>query len=108
LGSALPLLADTRVRQSDQTAFTCLAVGIRRASAEVRTRQISAADTACPVGTQAVISAATEVAAAILMVITTRSEKRPAILTVSALTALRTQSREYPRTAAQGSMQVSE
>lgn len=76
-GSELPSPADTAARQTGQVAFTCLAVGIlRRASAEVRTRQTSAADMACSEGTPAVILAAMEVAAAIPMVITARDNRR--------------------------------
>lgn len=74
LGSELPLPAVTPARQTGQAAFTCLAVDIlRRASAEVRTRQTSAADTACSEGTPVVILVAMEVAVAIPMVITTRA-----------------------------------
>jgi hypothetical protein len=78
LGSELPLPADTPAKQTDQAAFTCLAVDIlRRASAEVRTRQTSAADTVCSEVTPAVILVAMEVAVAIPMVITTRVTVRP-------------------------------
>jgi hypothetical protein len=74
LVSELPLPADTQARQTGQVAFTCLAVDIlRRTSAEVHTRQTSAADMACSEGTPAVILVAMEVAAAIPMVITTRA-----------------------------------
>jgi hypothetical protein len=75
LGSELPLPADTPAGQSSQVDFTCLAVDtLRRASAEVRTRQTSAADTACSEGTPAVILVAMEVGAAIPMAITTRAK----------------------------------
>jgi hypothetical protein len=75
LGSELPLPADTPAGQSSQAAFTCLAADIlRRASAEARTRQTSAADTACSEGTPAVILVAMEVGAAMVMVITTRAK----------------------------------
>lgn len=71
-GSDRPLPADTPARQIGQAAFTFLAVDIlQRASAEVRTSQTSAADTACSEDTPAVILVATEVAA-IPMAITTR------------------------------------
>ena len=74
LGSELLLPADTPARQAGQAAFTCLAVGIlRRASTEVRTRQTSAADTACSEGTPAVILVVMEVVAAIPMVTITRA-----------------------------------
>jgi hypothetical protein len=90
LGSELPLPADTRVRQRDRAAFTCLAVDIlRRASAEVRTRQTSAAVTACSEGTPEAISVATEVVAATLMVITTRSEERQLQLSITRILARR-------------------
>ena len=73
-GSELPLPADTPARQTGQAAFTYLVVDIlRRALAEVRTRQTSAADTACSEGIPVGISAATEVVAAIPMVITARA-----------------------------------
>ena len=76
-GSELPLLADTPAMQTGQVVFTCLAGDIlRRTSAEVRTRQTSAADTACSEATPAVILVAMEVAAAIPMVITTRDIRR--------------------------------
>jgi hypothetical protein len=76
LGSELLLPEDTPARQTGQAAFTCLAVDIlRRASAELRTRQTSGADTVCSEGTPAVILVAMEVvAAAIPMVITTRAK----------------------------------
>ena len=75
LGSELLLPEDTPARQTGQAAFTCLAVDIlRRASAEVRTRQTSAADTACSEGTPAVILVAMEVAVDIPMVIVTRAK----------------------------------
>jgi hypothetical protein len=69
--------ADTPAKQTAQAAFTCLAVDIlRRASAEVRTRQASAADTAYSEGTPAVILVVMEVVAAIPMVIITRARDR--------------------------------
>lgn len=69
LGSEHPFPVAIPARQSSQAAFTCLAVGIlRRASAEVRTRRTSVADTACSEGTPAVILAA------IPTVITTRAK----------------------------------
>ena len=75
MGSEPLLPADTPARQTGQAASTCLGVDIlRRASAEVRTRQNSAADTACSEGTQAVMLVAMEVVAAIPMVITTRAK----------------------------------
>jgi hypothetical protein len=74
LGSEVRLPADILARQTGLAASICLGVDIPRASAKVRTRQTSAADTASSEGTPAVISVAMEVAAAIPMVITTKAE----------------------------------
>lgn len=75
LGSERPLQAGPSAAQSGLVVFTCLAVDILpRASAEVCTGQTSAADTAYSEGIRAVILVAMEVAAAIRMVITARSE----------------------------------